>query len=400
MKWTFQPVDSWFFRESRPWSTVGGVELASNFPPPARTVAGAIRTAIGEAKDVDWLAFSQGRHAKLRQYIGSGVSDPNDSNSEFGSFRMRGPYVERNNDLLFPAPAMLLRSKETGKISLMHPAAKGMRCDLGSSVRLPHAAGLLGAATLDGHWCSAEGLGSVLRGDAPPPESLVDRDALVADDARVGIARDNSLRTVHDGLLYQTSHVRLKNGVRIVAYVDGIPDDLQRKCDGATIRFGGEGRLAHITVSPRVQSDVPAPRSTPKRLTAILVLVTHSPADAGCEHLPPGFHRVDDQHGSSTSWRGTIRGVEMHIDSCATGRLVREGGWNATTMTPRPVESFTPAGSCYFCRAVGSDPEWFARIAKLHGQSIRGNSGDQDPLGRGEIVVGIWNDQISSGGAQ
>ena len=210
MKWTFQPVDSWFFRESRPWSTVGGIELASQFPPPARTVAGAIRTAIGEAKDVDWLAFSQGRHAELRRHIGSGVSNSDDPNSEFGSFRMHGPYVERDNHLVFPAPAVLLRSKETGKISLMHPAAKGMRCDLGSSVRLPHAAGLLGAATLDGHWCTAEGLNSVLRGDAPPPESLVDRDALVADDARVGIARDNSLRTVHDGLLYQTSHVRLR----------------------------------------------------------------------------------------------------------------------------------------------------------------------------------------------
>ena len=53
----FIAIDTLFFRESRPFETFGGIELASLFPPPPRTVAGAIRSAIGEALGADWPAF-------------------------------------------------------------------------------------------------------------------------------------------------------------------------------------------------------------------------------------------------------------------------------------------------------------------------------------------------------
>ena len=46
-------------------------ELSSLFPSPARTVAGAIRTLIGEAQDVDWERFAQaGEYPDLKQQIG------------------------------------------------------------------------------------------------------------------------------------------------------------------------------------------------------------------------------------------------------------------------------------------------------------------------------------------
>lgn len=55
----FTALDTLFFRESRPYETIGGSELGSVFPPPPRTVAGAIRTAIGESLDADWKAFKK-----------------------------------------------------------------------------------------------------------------------------------------------------------------------------------------------------------------------------------------------------------------------------------------------------------------------------------------------------
>ena len=47
----FTPLDTWFFRESRPHGSIGSSELGSVFPPPVRTLLGALRTLIGDT----WL---------------------------------------------------------------------------------------------------------------------------------------------------------------------------------------------------------------------------------------------------------------------------------------------------------------------------------------------------------
>ncbi len=62
--WSFSPVDTWFFRESRPYDSIGGTQLNSLFPPSARTVAGAVRRFIGEQVDIDWQAFEKGDGTK------------------------------------------------------------------------------------------------------------------------------------------------------------------------------------------------------------------------------------------------------------------------------------------------------------------------------------------------
>jgi CRISPR-associated protein Cmr3 len=59
-QWRFSALDTLFFKESRPIESVGGSQLSSVFPPPARTLIGAIRTAIGEANSVDWGGVCQG----------------------------------------------------------------------------------------------------------------------------------------------------------------------------------------------------------------------------------------------------------------------------------------------------------------------------------------------------
>ena len=57
LHWRFDPLDTWFFREARGFETSGHNELSSLFPPPARTVAGALRTLIGEQQGADWARF-------------------------------------------------------------------------------------------------------------------------------------------------------------------------------------------------------------------------------------------------------------------------------------------------------------------------------------------------------
>ncbi|WP_279487127.1 type III-B CRISPR module-associated Cmr3 family protein [Aeromonas veronii] len=50
----FHPVDTWFFRESRPMDSQGGTSLGNQVPPSAATLMGALRTRIGDMLEADW----------------------------------------------------------------------------------------------------------------------------------------------------------------------------------------------------------------------------------------------------------------------------------------------------------------------------------------------------------
>jgi CRISPR-associated protein Cmr3 len=372
-QWSFEPLDTWFFRESRPYGLVGGSELASLFPPPARTVAGAIRTLIGEHAQINWEKYKKGiaHHYKginLRQQIGDA--------DDFGQLRLTGPYLIYNEQRLYPVPGLLME-KENNLHYLQIGAP--VHCDLGQKVQLP----ILtqpGAKPLENAWLTFQGLQNVLIGELPKPETIIRQNVLFENEPRLGIGRNNAQRITKEGLLYQTQHIRPYEQVKIGAIVQGIDKKLQPTSGQG--RFGGEGRLAAIEVT--------APPSTTKfNIPASgqnLLLILLTPADLGYDKtsswLPSTeFQQTEDKNGN-TVWQGTLNGVELTIISAVLGKSVREGGWDLQNERPRPVKSFVPAGSVWFCQVKNIS----LAIEKLQGFQI----GNETALGRGELVAGIW----------
>ena len=49
--WRFDPLDTWFFREARPFGAATGGELSSVFPPPAHTVAADLELLNGQVTE-------------------------------------------------------------------------------------------------------------------------------------------------------------------------------------------------------------------------------------------------------------------------------------------------------------------------------------------------------------
>ncbi|SDX45494.1 CRISPR-associated protein Cmr3 [Allochromatium warmingii] len=199
-QWRFDPLDTWFFREARGFETSGHNELSSLFPPPARTVAGAMRTLIGEQRGVDWSDFLENAaYADLRALIGDGDS--------LGQLKLTGPYPIWHNERLYPVPLHVLGKDRSYRF--LEPGDP-VRCDLGT-VRLPRIqnAGqnpLLGAKPFETAWLTATNLQQVLAGQ--PPTEIIETQHLYREEPRLGIARDNARRTGRDGLLYQTRHLR------------------------------------------------------------------------------------------------------------------------------------------------------------------------------------------------
>ncbi|WP_305908586.1 type III-B CRISPR module-associated protein Cmr3 [Methylomarinum sp. Ch1-1] len=375
-------LDTWFFRESRPHDAVGASELASLFPPPVRTLAGALRTFIGERIGINWQNLSH-------QLSGLDFTASLGGSEGLGQLQLQGPWIVYKNQRLYPAPLYLMQGSLDGKPDLQRlQAGQTVRCDLGH-VRLPELpAGRKGYKALEQRWLTPSGLAQCLNGKTPESQHIIAPEQLFSHEPRLGIARNNASRSVIDGKLYQTRHLRVQDQVHIELDVQGLPQELLPFLDTrqpALMRLGGEGRMASISMSPTIDT---LPFARVKTVNSVLLHFI-TPADFGGNWYPEDFVQTDIN--GQTVWRGQINGIEINIEAAVIGKVHREGGWDMKNHQPRPVKSYIPAGSAWFCR-LGQDYDWQTLTDKLHGHCI----GYDTAFGRGQILLGHWRDSINA----
>lgn len=376
----FTPFDTWFFRESRPQGSIGSSELASVFPPPVRTLLGAVRTAIGDAwharHGTNWRDFE--KLDELKMLIGYA--------DDLGPLRCTGPWLTKHGERLYPAPANLMVKDG---ICFLLQLGSPVRCDLGT-LRLSEfpkqvtgLVNLAGAKPAGQCWLTAAGWQSLIAGKTPSAAQVVHASQLFHEEPRLGIGRNNASNSVKQGLLYQTRHLRLNPDVGVELELDGLPDDLLTQIElqpEQIIRLGGEGRQASLKIQHSQQPmDLPAP-SLPS--TGPAVLYTLTPMTCATDRpagIPPGFSAV--KHAGIDSWEGQLNGVALRVLSVACGRPLREGGWNMANHQSRPVESLLPAGSVLYVEALNGDP---SSLLPLHQQHCSSDAA----LGRGQLLVG------------
>lgn len=376
----FSALDTWFFRESRPHNAVGAAELSSQFPPPARTLVGALRTLIGEQIDTDWAAYKRdGEAHPLAQIIGHG--------DDLAPLHIDGPWPMLDGERLYPAPGFLLKQAPgVGQGLRRLVIGAPVETDLGR-VRLPVMPNNeRGARPLSECWLTAAGMANVLAGGLPPPASLKSARDLFDWEPRLGIARDNRRRTVEEHMLYQTRHLRPRAGLAVELGVRGL-EIAYRPSDNAVQRLGGEGRLAAMEmVATPDPLDVLRVKQAPTHARG-LILVLLTSTDLGGNWLPPGFILDEDQTGIR-SWYGSIADVKLRIHAGVIGKAQREGGWDLMRNMPRPVRSLIPAGSAWYCTVDDNDGDIASALAVLHGRQI--GSEETQRLGRGLLAAGIW----------
>lgn len=392
----FTAIDTLFFRESRPMEAPGSSELNSLFPPPMRTVAGAVRTYIGEREGVDWRKFRDEDEHPLRKKIGYG--------NDFADLQFQGVWVHYQGNRLYPAPLNLMVKRENLKnrdeITAMALLTVGppRACDLGQRVRLPclpepgeAAKDMSGAKPLQDCWMTSSGLQKILSGDVENIDwerEIIKRAQLLEAEHRLGIARDNPKRVAAEGMLYQTCHLRFNHETRICVDLSGLNNSLEP----GIVRLGGEGRMAGLQPAAKPPSFPQAPvfNASNSALCKGIILYLLSPM-----LLPenawflPGFTKVETEE--KIFWKGKLHGIDLNLISSVTGKAQREGGWDMATHAPRAVQSMVPAGSVFYCEVENGDHG--AAITALHNQQI----GEDLHLGRGHIAVGLWLEKIKKG---
>ena len=376
----FTALDTLFFKESRPFETIGGSELASLFPPPPRTVAGAIRTAIGDSLNADWHAFRRDENYtvggfKLRELIGY--------NEGLGRLSFKGIWLVSGVERLYPAPLYLLHKDDA--FARLRIDEDAVQTHLGR-VRLPAIPKECeGFRPVENLWLTRSGMERVLAGNVPASSDIRVLNDLYDEEPRLGIARNNHSRTVFKGLLYQSRHIRPKRKPQLYIETDiaGLGDlQLGRRL----VRLGAEGRMAGIerVATPEFPA---APASTSEHQGVILTLLTPARFKNN-SWLPDGF--LPREIDGVDVWQGTINNIRLTIRAAVTGKAMREGGWDMAKHAPRPAQSLIPAGSAWYCTVDDHD---LARAVKdLHQQRV----GEDAELGRGLIACGLWDKKHST----
>ena len=341
--WQLEALDSLFFREAKPFNSGEGGFLASHFPPTAQTMAGVIRSAIAEAKGVDWQRFYRNEQPEIAALIGKAADDS-------GALTFAGPYPMKAGMRLYPLPLHLLYSSKKEKWDRLQPAntlTTDMTTDIGDK-RLPAAVEKIeGAKPLENAWLDEAEIKKVLQGEYPG--KFYKEEDLFVTEPRTGIGRDNPKRIVLEGMLYFTRHIRLREGVSLNMDVDGADDVLPANM----LRLGGEGRMANVRICESKHANFRYGSGN----TAMIVLLTHG--DFGGQPEP------------------ALEGVKV-VSACI-GKAVREGGWDYKARKPKPLKSLVPAGSVYFVEGDIS--------------TLGTHIGKRTNFGYGEIAVGIWEDK-------
>ncbi|MBF0176260.1 MAG: type III-B CRISPR module-associated protein Cmr3 [Magnetococcales bacterium] len=364
------PQDTLFFRDGRPFnqSDEGLARAHSHFPPFPCTMSGAVRRALAEARGWRHGPWSP----ELQAILGDGPDDMGPL-----TFGPPTPVCAANGRLetLHPVPLALLGHATREGYCRLAPGAP-LQSDLGQAVSLPQLPEGSGPGwkPLSDTWVTAGGLTRFLKGSVPQKEEMLLADDLWPQESRIGLARCYQTRAARKGMLYATSHVRLRDDIMLALEVHGLPGDWP--CP-RVMPLGGEGRFGWVEELSAVLPQPEAPdslRCAGQRMFYTVVLL--SPL------CPP-----------DEAWRkpgGTLPQLPGLIVSACLERMTLIGGWNSAgyggqPAGPRPLRPFLPAGSVFFMEMAASS-EQKAAVLKRHLTAI----GEETRHGFGRMAIGTY----------
>lgn len=300
--YSFTPQDTLFFRGAEP-ANMGENHTASMiFPPPAQTIAGALRTALLVQKDIPFADYNRGTcNVDVIEAIGkSGEECP---------FSILGPFFLFEKRVWSPCPFIWFSPKPEKteeksmlrKITVSAPV-KNSLVKTASGENLFWAKGS-NLESLGGAWVPFDELCT-----AGGEKSIRDNGDFFVSENHTGIALDvkNTRRTAREGHLYSFVHARLCEGVKLVF---GINRNLPLS-DSGVLKLGAEQRFGEYC-----------------RIEGLTLQEGKSGLYISLSILPG-----DD---------------EANRHCVATGRIRYFGGWDLHREFHKPMRGHFPAGSVF-----------------------------------------------------
>ena len=353
LKLSLRPIDTLFFRDARPFGPAG--QAKSRLPMP-QTLAGAIRTLLLEAHDVNLDQFgehvrSHGSFDQALRQLGGGIS-------KLGEVAVAGPWLCKDGQVLAPIPANLKYHQTSSESDAMENVVRldplrtpphGWQHEERGLLPLWHY-GRESLRTFSNCYLTPDGIQEYLTGGTPKSDDIVKADELYMIDHRVGIGIDGSLNTAAESLIYSAGMLSLKQGVTFYAEVRGDSitiDPLNQP--GLLLKFGGEGKCVEVLQHSGTAWPVEAKHNGDGHL---LVLTT-----------PAWFN----------GWKPS----QLPCIAAAVPGFDGISGWDLALGGPKPNRFMVRAGSVYFL----PNNESFPRELVEHDDAL---------IGWGHYLKGTW----------
>jgi len=298
MNWySFEPADTLFFRGAQPMNIGENHTAAAEFPPPAQTIAGALRTAVLRQNNVsigDYYLTPV--NERIMSLIGSA--------DRAAGFLVIGPLFRLGDAVFTPAPYSWFTDKRDtpkGNVRVYRSRPINNGLVVNSTGSLYWVKGEEGELeTLGGRW--------ILLSDLHSQKKEVHVKHLhdfFVDEPRTGIALEKN-RRVRQHHIYSFTHARLRTGVSIVF---GVDKDLPLAEEGI-LKLGAEQRFGIY-----------------RKISAIQT-----------KHSNTGLYL------SLSLVEGT---KEANNAVVATGKVKYLGGWDMKKGFHKPMKGYFPPGSVF-----------------------------------------------------
>jgi len=366
------PLDTIFFRDSRPFAAGDDVYAESGIPSPL-AIYGAIGSYCLDATGKSLADFKANGDAKLGSF--------DDALANSDGLRIKGPFLCKDGVLYFAPPANMWRLKDAPKPQLLLPtqsSSQDERTDSSLSLQTLSAGSDSYLEPYEGY-ISIKYLSNYLRGAIPTRLETVNESAFFHTESRMGHQIESGKGTVSDGMLYSSRHLRFDDRMRserrsqtsllvIAEQLDAGDFTLPSYC------MGGERRSLKVTATeplnqlfPPITDDVIEKIQRDKKF--FLYLVTPALFRDGWKPHP-------------------FDGATMVGAALSKHRFI--SGWQSLVSKPRPLLKMVPAGAVYFYTVDASmgDADLRKLITTYH---FNKSISDHYPnAGFGTTLLGTW----------
>ena len=388
--YTIRPRDPLFARSASPFTADPGAQATTLDWPLPQTIAGALRTHIGEARRIDWSDEIERK--------------------QINSIAVHGGFlIERGVDdagwmPFFPAPhdAHIFHDETTGNPGIH--AVRPKPLNSGEGVNFPRNNGLTleplniehDEKPLPGYdlWSLNDINTWLLDLEQPAPPAR--HRGRLAQETRMHVTVESTTGTAKEGHLFATSGIAFspttfKTPEREMARQAMLcqittPDDIGPLETPSYFTLGGEQRQARLGPKPALSVN---PWDVPKAIVEALAgqttfrlqLVTPALFRTGWY---PGW--ISQAHRDR--FPDVVKGLNCSLESAIVGRRVPVSGWNLRQICERPLRYAAPAGSVYFLSVPA--PLTIDQIKALWLAPISDGRFDRED-GYGLAIPGVWN---------
>jgi len=323
----FEPLDTLFFRNAKPFEAKAGSDAGLVFPPMPSVIYGTIRSV--------WAKHNRAEIPNL-----------NTTNDVSQQLEITDFYLSHNGNKLFPLPADLLayqNGKLTKLISLkpvnlsaLFPGATASH--LPQMILMPEKA--VKAKDGNSYFLNETQWLKYLNGENLDEEEPITLNAFSEIENKWGNEGNDDTGTVKEGRLFQKPLIRLRNCI-LVAHTKGLKFEHTEDLN----RLGGEGRLSFLNIYPSEEKER---EYIPQEENEIFKIVLKTPAIFMVQEKEP--EKISDSVPEKlcSEFGLTLLAASVH-------KPVFAGGWDMKIRIAKPMYKAVAAGSVFYFRKGNKD---------------------------------------------